>query len=219
MQIGPKGEVQHMCMHMYVIAKYRRAKSGVRCADPRKARRRELHFALTTAPRAAGWARRAERQLGSLERPSGSGHPHGDPRTAIPVKALDSSALLALLEGDRAALELVRRLRGVEVATTEANLLELSFVAARGPARLRHRRLEAIERLRHKLTVLPIDSRAVGLASRHLGKGGERLPPLTTAMLGSLEGGGCDELYTCEPGLSAKPWKLRVSRIGRRETK
>jgi predicted nucleic acid-binding protein len=135
------------------------------------------------------------------------------------MKAVDSSVLLALLEGDRSALDLVRRLRGVEVATTEVNLLELSYLAARAPPRSRGRRLEALERMRRKLTVLPIDSRAIEHVSRHLGKGAEKLPPLTAAMLGSLEGGGCDELFTYEADLAGGPWRLRVSRMRRTATK
>jgi predicted nucleic acid-binding protein len=130
------------------------------------------------------------------------------------MKAFDTSVLLALLEGDKAVLALVRRLRGVEVATTEANLLELSYLAARGAVRARVHRMEALERLRRRLTVLPIDSRAIEHASRYLGRGAEKLPPLTTAMLGALEGGGCDELFTCESPLFAGPWRIRVLRIG-----
>jgi predicted nucleic acid-binding protein len=134
------------------------------------------------------------------------------------MKAFDSSALLALLEGDRAILDLTKRLRGVEIVSTEANLLELEYLAARGPTRLRRRRTEALGRVRRKLTVLPIDSRAVEHAARHLAQGAEKLPALTAAMLGALEGAGCEELFTYEPDLTAGPWRLKVTRIRRSYT-
>src|SRR5208282_3428444 len=45
--------------------------------------------------------------------------------------------------------------------TTEANLLELAYLAASAPARLRGERLTALTRLRQRITVLPIDSRGL----------------------------------------------------------
>lgn len=129
------------------------------------------------------------------------------------MKGLDSSVLLALLEGDASARELLKGLRGVELATTEANLLELSYVAAHGPTRARARRREVLERLRRKITVLPIDDRAVDQASRRIGKGVETLPPLVLAMLGALEAGGCDELFTRDLGLKAGIWRFKIGRI------
>jgi len=129
------------------------------------------------------------------------------------VKALDSSVLLALLEGEAGAREIQRRLRGVEVATTEANLLELAYIAAQGPERHRGARKEALTRLRRKITILPIDGRASETAAHHIGKGAEAAPPLVSAMMGALEASGCDELLTLEPPASIGKWRVRVTRI------
>src|SRR5208283_1659005 len=93
------------------------------------------------------------------------------------MKGLDTSVLLALLEGERGTRDLLKQLRGVELATTEANLLELSYLAARGPPRTQVARRRAVDRLRRKLTVLPIDNRAVEQAGRRLGRGSDKTPP------------------------------------------
>ena len=129
------------------------------------------------------------------------------------MKALDTGVLLALLEGDRAARETVRRLRGHELATTEANLLELAILAGRGAAGARSTRREAIARLRRKMTVLPIDARAVEEAARHAARPeSAALVPHVLAMLGALEASGCDELITAEAEFGGK-WRFRMSRM------
>ena len=135
------------------------------------------------------------------------------------MKALDTTVLLALLEGDRLAKELVRELRGVEVATTELNLLELAYLANHGPARARARRRDSLDRLRRKLTVLPIDWRAVSEAERAVFRGKAPPSPLLAAMLGSLEAAGCEELFTADPAAYGGRWRFRVTRFGRRGTK
>ncbi len=135
------------------------------------------------------------------------------------MKALDTSVLLALLDGEPSAAALLKRLRGVEVATTEANLLELGYLSIHGEGRARASRREALDRLRRKLTVLPIDSRAVDRAGTHLGKGGDRLAPLALAMFGALEAAGCDELYTRETYARIGKWKVKVTRLGNTHTK
>ena len=129
------------------------------------------------------------------------------------MKALDTSVLLGLLEGDGASRALVGRLRGVEVATTEANLLELALIAGHGPARIQRSRREVLARLRRKLTVLPIDGRAIELATRRLDRSNEPTPPLVLAMLGALESSGCDELFVREPVRVSPRWKLKITRI------
>jgi predicted nucleic acid-binding protein len=131
------------------------------------------------------------------------------------MKAFDTSVLLALLEGDRAAKELLRKLKGTEVATTEANLLELVYLAGKGPARSRGRRREALDRLRRKVTVLAIDSRAVAEAERHVLKGGAPASPLLGGMLGALETAGCDELFTTDPQDCGGRWRFRITRFTR----
>ncbi len=135
------------------------------------------------------------------------------------MKALDTSALLGLLEGDRAARGLVRQLRGVEVATTEANLLELTYLAAEGTSHARAHRREILERLRRRLTVLPIDARAVANAGRLLGRGAERRPPTVLAMMGALEAASCEELFTLDRDLARGRWKVHVSLLSEKDTK
>jgi predicted nucleic acid-binding protein len=135
------------------------------------------------------------------------------------MKGLDTSVLLALLEGDPGSKDFLRRLRGEEVATTEANLLELEYLAVRGPGRHRGARKEAVARLRRKITVLPIDERAVEACSHRLGKGAEAVPPLVGAMMGALEAAGCEELLTHDPPPKMGKWKVRISRIQFHHTK
>ena len=135
------------------------------------------------------------------------------------MKALDTPVLLAVLEGEPGARELLRKLRGVEVATTEANLLELAYIAGRGGERHRAARRDALVRLRRKVTVLPIDARAVEAAARQVGRGAEREPPLVSAMMGALEAYGCEELLTSGTASSQAKWKIRVTRIQMRSTK
>ena len=129
------------------------------------------------------------------------------------MKALDTPVLLALLEGNVAARDLVRRLKGVELVTTEANLLELSWLAARGPTRLRGRRRAAISRLRRKISVFPIDSRAVAESERRLARGWGGSPPLVESMVGALSANGCEELYTSDPRPELGRVPFRVTRL------
>lgn len=130
------------------------------------------------------------------------------------MKGLDTSVLLGLLEGDGPSRALISRLRGVEVATTEANLLELALIAGHGPRRRQRSRREVLERLRRKLTVLPVDARSIELATRRLDRSSEPTAPLVLAMLGALESSGCDELFVREPVRVSPRWKLKVTRIG-----
>jgi len=126
------------------------------------------------------------------------------------MKALDTGVLLALLEGSARARDQLRKLRGSELATTEANVLELAYLAAGAPPRARAARLASLERLRQRLTVLPIDARATREASARLAKLADRLPPNTTAMLGALEAAGCEELLTDDGKSVAGDWGFRV---------
>jgi len=135
------------------------------------------------------------------------------------MKAVDTSVLLALLEGDRSARDLVRRLREVEVATTEANFLELTYLAAHGSPRVRGRRREALARLRRKVTVLPIDPRAVAEAEGCIIRGEGPASPLVAGMLGAFEAAGCDELFTTDPRECRGRWRFRVTRFTRRAPK
>ena len=129
------------------------------------------------------------------------------------MKGLDSGALRGILEGDPGARELLKHLRGVEVATTERTLLELALLARRGPAKAQAARRAAVDRLRRKLTVLPIDSRAVA-------EGVRRAPPSPTAgdlwrlaEWGALEANGCDELFTVARASAGEKWRFKVTRF------
>jgi len=126
------------------------------------------------------------------------------------MKALDTGILLALLEGSSRARDLVRKLRGSELATTEANLLELSFLAANAPPRARAGRLGAVEKLRQRLTVLPIDGHANREALAGILRQGDRLSPTIAMMLGALEAAGCEELYTDDGRGMAGDWSFKV---------
>jgi PIN domain len=132
------------------------------------------------------------------------------------MKALDTGVLVGILEGHAVARELLRRLRGVEVATTEVSMLELTLRARRGPVRGHAARLASVERLRRKLTVLPIGSQAVAEATRRGSAGlhGEEL--LRLVEWGALEANGCDELFTREGSLVRGKWRFKVSRLGRK---
>ena len=135
------------------------------------------------------------------------------------MKALDTSVLLALLEGDRSARDLLRKLREVEVATTEANFLELAYLAAHGSPRVRGRRREALGRLRRKLTVLPIDPHAVTEAEGCIIRGEGPTSPLLAGMLGALEAAGCDELFTSDPRECRGRWRFQLTRFARHASK
>jgi len=126
------------------------------------------------------------------------------------MKALDTGVLLALLEGSPKARDQVRKLRGAEVATTEANLLELGYLAAAAPPRARSARLAALERLRQRLTVLPVDPRAMQQALPRVARLGEKLSPTVAAMLGALQAAGCEELFTDDPRTISGDWGFKV---------
>jgi len=128
------------------------------------------------------------------------------------MKALDTPILLALLQGSPRVRDQLRRLRGTELATTEANLLELAYLAASAPARLRGERLTALTRLRQRITVLPIDSRGLEEAIRRIA-GAPSRSPLVTAMLGALEAYGCEELLTDRPDQFGGPWRFKLRKV------
>lgn len=126
------------------------------------------------------------------------------------MKALDTGFLLALLDGSTKAREQLRKLRGHEIATTEANLLELSYLAAAASPRGRTARLAALEKLRQRLTVLPLDGRATHEASERVSKLPEKVAPTVAMMAGALEAAGCEELITDDPRPIPGDWSFRV---------
>ena len=130
------------------------------------------------------------------------------------MKAFDTPILLSLHQGEAEVRTLLRKLRGVEVATTEYNMLELSVLANGGSARHRAGRIKAIDRLRGKLTVLPITTAAVREATaRIVGNSQVSYPPAQLAMLGALEAEGCDELYTDRHTQFPGQWRFKVTSI------
>lgn len=129
------------------------------------------------------------------------------------MKALDTSVLLRLLEGDPPVRQLLRRLRGEEIATTEANMLELGVLAGAAPAKMRGDRRTALARLRRRITVLPLDSKGANEASARAEGGARNMPTHVLGMLGALEAHGCDELYTAEPGQILGKWRFKVRRV------
>jgi predicted nucleic acid-binding protein len=135
------------------------------------------------------------------------------------VKALDTPALLSLLEGNPRIRLILRHWRGEEIATTEANLLELAYIASNGPSRGRSARLSSLGRLRRRLTVLPVDSRAGEEVGRRLERGGPYPAPTALAMLAALEVSGCEELLTEDPRQFPGKWRFRVTKIDKVRTK
>ncbi len=130
------------------------------------------------------------------------------------MKALDTGVLLSILHGDAPSRELVRRLRGSEVATTELNLLELAGLVARGPPKSRVRRNEAVLRLRRCLTVLPFDTRAAERLGRHCAKDDVAgIPPLVLGVLSTLEANGCEEWISTGPLPPGLRWPFKHTKF------
>lgn len=116
------------------------------------------------------------------------------------MKGLDTPVLLAILRGRPEARRLLRTLHGEELCTTELNLFELEVTARREAAAGRERRLAVLERLRRKLSVLPIDGRAVQAAAARLpAKLPAGIEPTPWLIAGALEANGCAEWIT-RPG-------------------
>ena len=112
------------------------------------------------------------------------------------MKALDTPVLLELLRGRPSLSPVLKSLEGEELATTEVNVFELEAIARAGPRHGREHRRSALDRLRRKLTILPIDARAVQAAAS-LSAG--RLPSATASewlMLGAASASGCSEWVT-----------------------
>jgi predicted nucleic acid-binding protein len=113
-----------------------------------------------------------------------------------PMKVLDTPLLLDLLRGRLDVRTLESHARGEELATTELNIYELEVLARSGPKVGRDRRLAAVQRLRRKLTILPVDERASQLAAAgHAGhlRGGM---PMEWLMLGAAKAAGASAWWT-----------------------
>ena len=128
------------------------------------------------------------------------------------MKALDTPVLLAILHDIPSARELLKGLRGEELASTELNLYELAVLSAEGPRARLSARETAVARLRRRITVLPITAESVRDASRIArakGSGTGYLP----LVWGTLAAAGCSEWITTRPFAPPKgavPFKIRL---------
>lgn len=134
------------------------------------------------------------------------------------MKGLDTPVLLDILEGKPGARKLVDSLRGQEVCTTEANVVELMVAAqALGSAGL-WAKMTAIDRLRRGLTVLPLDAKAAAASVLRRPKPAklETLPTIVAMMLGAMESRGCTEWITSRTDGLPKAWgKVRIVKYPR----
>lgn len=112
------------------------------------------------------------------------------------MKALDTPVLIDLLCGSTGPRALIGAWKDQEVATTEINLFELELLAESAGRKGLGPRLAALERLRRRLTVLPVDNRAL-TASRSLREAGaQRLAPSARLIVSVLLANGCSEWHT-----------------------
>jgi len=135
------------------------------------------------------------------------------------VKALDTPALVDLLEGGARIRKVLRRWRGEELATTEVNLLELAWLVGASPSKTRAGRMAAVTRLRRRISVLPIDTRVGEEAARRLLRGGPLPGTNALSMLCALEVSGCDELVTEDSRQLPGKWRFRVTELDKRAPK
>ena len=117
------------------------------------------------------------------------------------MKGLDTPVLLALLEGAPKPRALIRALAGEELATTEVNLFEVELLGRREKSPGKERRLQALERLRRKITVLPIDEESTRRAALIAASARQGAPEGTWLCLGAAEAHGCSEWITMAAGL------------------
>jgi predicted nucleic acid-binding protein len=110
---------------------------------------------------------------------------------------LDTPVLLSLLRGESTAKALIRRLEAEEVGTTSINLFELETLARLDSSAGKEHRLAALDRLRRKLTILPIDDRSAATAAGYASKDpSHTVPAANWVILGALEAHGCSEWVT-----------------------
>lgn len=132
------------------------------------------------------------------------------------MKGLDTPVLLGLLEGAPMARALVRALAGEELATTEVNLFEIELLGRRDRSPGKERRLQALERLRRKLTVLPIDEASSRRAAHIAATARSAAPEGTWLCLGAAEAHGCSEWITSARGMPPpSSTRLKVTDIVR----
>ncbi|MGC2289428.1 MAG: PIN domain-containing protein [Thermoplasmata archaeon] len=136
------------------------------------------------------------------------------------MKGLDTPVLLALLEGAPKARALVRALAGEELATTEVNLFEIELLGRRDKSAGKERRMQTLERLRRKLTVLPLDEESTRRAAAIAASARQAAPEGTWLCLGAAEAHGCSEWITSEAGMPpASSTRLKITAIERWKAK
>ena len=132
------------------------------------------------------------------------------------MKGLDTPVLLALLEGAPKPRALVRALAGEELATTEVNLFEIELLGRRDKTPGKERRMQALERLRRKLTVLPIDEESTRRAAAIAASARQSAPAGTWLCLGAAEAHGCTEWITTATGMPpTSSARLKITSIER----
>ena len=128
---------------------------------------------------------------------------------------LETPVLVHLLEGGRWSGALLQRLRGQEVATTEVNLFELGALAeAPGAAKRSAARRGAVEMLRKRLTVLPIDSATSKAAHAMAVKDLRGLAEGTVLVLGALHAAGCREVIVDGRSYPRTAGPVRLTQLG-----
>lgn len=136
------------------------------------------------------------------------------------MRGIDSPLLLALLEGRPEGRALIEGQADEELCTTEVNLFELEALARAGGRDGRARRLAALDRLRHKISVLPVDERASRAAAALAAQSRVSLPASTWLFLGSLQAAGATEVLTTDAsGLSGLNGPMKITSVRRRHSK
>jgi predicted nucleic acid-binding protein len=136
------------------------------------------------------------------------------------VRGLDTPVLLGLLRGDARVSAFLRRAEAEDLCTTVINLFELEAIARSDRAPGRERRLSSLERLRRKVTVLPIDERATELSAQEASRAeAPAAPPSTWLILGALLSGGCSEWITTREARFPSAAGLKVTLLDRSTTK
>lgn len=130
------------------------------------------------------------------------------------MKGLDTPILLGILDGSPSVRTVLRGLSGEELATTELNMVELALIASHGGPRGRRERLQALERLRRRLTVLPIDRRATELLAQKAVEGKSAAEMHLNTIMATFEAAGCSHVLTDHrPPGSGAGWKLKVTSV------
>lgn len=135
------------------------------------------------------------------------------------MRGLDTAVLIDLLHGRPSARRLLEESAEEELCTTEINLFELETLARADRRPGRERRLASLERLRHKITVLPVDERAARAASLIAAAHPHAGTTTDFLILGAAEAAGVRE-WVSAAGLPAPapPARLKLKVYGKRKS-